>query len=194
MHRRRSQNPDRGRYHLAADRAHAGRVDCEHVRAGLVGQPVNTVTSAAYLGVSAWLLGGRPRRRRWVWAGLSAGVGVGSMGFHGPGDRAGKVVHDVFVDALALAIVGSGIEAMVERRFGRGQLEALALLGAGVVVHRSTQTGRPGCRPDTFWQGHGLWHVVSALAIARWVAACEPQVMGARAAESPEPTTPAGPA
>lgn len=166
----------RGSPRFAADRPHAGSVDCECVREGFVGQPANTLSSASYVGVAAWLLAGPRRRHRDWWAWWCLGVGVGSMGFHGPGGRIGKLVHDVSVDVLALSLVGSGLlpgdDGRVRLR--RGQLEAIALLGAGAVIHQATQTGRRGCRPESVWQGHALWHLVSALGVARWIAATEP--------------------
>lgn len=159
-----------------AERPHAGAVDCERVRAGFIGQPANTLSSASYLGVATWLLATPRRRHRDWWAWWCLGVGIGSMGFHGPGGRVGKLVHDVSVDVLAASLIGSVLfpDGDGRIRVHRDRAEALVLLGTGLVVHQLTQTGRRCCRPESIWQGHALWHVLSALGVARWIAATEP--------------------
>ena len=58
-----------------------------------LGQPINTVTSTAYLVAAAWVWG-RHARRRAIWSPALAWIGVGSIAYHGPGTRPGKLVHD----------------------------------------------------------------------------------------------------
>lgn len=42
------------------------------------------------------------------------------------------------------------------------------LLTAAAVVGRLSATGGPLCRPASIWQGHGLWHLAAAGAVAWW--------------------------
>lgn len=144
---------------------HAARGDCERVRPGPLGQPVNTVTSAAYLVGAAWLAR-QPSPRRLLWAATLTWVGVGSIGYHGPGTPGGKRLHDSSL--VALGVVG----ASGWRRPNRLRLPAAAITAVAVAIHASTRTGCRACDPDSLVQGHGVWHVLSALA-ATLVAAGE---------------------
>jgi hypothetical protein len=139
--------------------AHAAIGDCERVRPGLIGQPVNTVSSGAYLAAALWVWFRRPPRRA-RWAAVLTAVGLGSIGYHGPGTRSGRALHDGAL--LALVPVVATAAARPNRR-----LAAAAAVGASsAVLHAGTRTGSRACRPDSLWQGHGLWHVSSAVAIA----------------------------
>jgi hypothetical protein len=139
--------------------AHAATGDCEEVRPGPIGQPVNTLSSVAYLVAAAWVWRrGGPRRT--LWAAALTAVGLGSIGYHGPGTRAGKALHDGALVAL-VPVVASGL------RPRNTHLPAAAALGTtAAVLHVSTRTGCRACHPGSVWQGHGAWHVLSALSIA----------------------------
>lgn len=145
--------------------AHAAAGDCESVHGSFVGQPVNSLTSGAYLLAAAWVWWRAPRRRV-LWTALLAWVGLGSIGYHGPGTTAGKRLHD---SALAALVGALGTDLVVRREAANRHLAtSVALLAGAVVVHGTTRTGCRGCRPESAWQGHGLWHVLSALALAWW--------------------------
>lgn len=81
--------------------------DCEACRPGLWSQPVNSLSSLAYVGAGAAALaeaGLRPDAARpgigpLAW-GL-VGVGVGSVAYHGPGGVAGRWAHDASLIALS---------------------------------------------------------------------------------------------
>jgi hypothetical protein len=139
--------------------AHAATGDCERVRAGVIGQPVNTVSSAAYLVAAGWVVYRKPLRWK-LWAAVLAAVGLGSIGYHGPGTQAGKALHDGALLAL-LPVAASGV-----RRPNRRLPVAAALGATSALLHATTRTGSPACRPDSRFQGHGAWHVCSAIAIA----------------------------
>jgi hypothetical protein len=85
--------------------------DCETIGAGFLGQPVNTLTTLAFVLAGVVLIGLRPDRR-WVGIGLAA-TGVGSFLFHGPMPPGGEWAHDVTL-AWLIAIV-SGIGSRWER-------------------------------------------------------------------------------
>lgn len=141
---------------------HIAVSDCEHCRPGLVAQPVNALSSLTYCAAGVWVLR-RPRTTRRVALGIAAvAAGIGSVAYHGPGGRAGKLAHDASAaglsSMLAIALVTGPTTA-------RRRLATLGLFGAGVAVHTSSRTGRVLCRPDSMLQGHALWHALSASAV-----------------------------
>ena len=76
-------------------------VDCEAIRPELLGQPVNSLSSLAFVVAGVWLM--RRSGSRWVALGLIA-TGVGSFLFHGPLAPGGEWIHDVTL-AWLLAVV-----------------------------------------------------------------------------------------
>ena len=72
----------------------AAAADCERILQSWWGQPVNTVTAAAFIAAGAlvWL-----HRRDAATAVLVASIGVGSIAFHGPMPFWGEFVHDVSI-------------------------------------------------------------------------------------------------
>lgn len=110
--------------------------DCERVRDGWITQPVNTVTSLAYVAAGAWLA---RRRHEGPLAGAAATAlvlnGVGSVAYHGPGGRAGKWLHDVGLNAVAatLAVGGLARLASVDHR-GEWVADAAVVAVAGTVL------------------------------------------------------------
>lgn len=127
------------------------RSDCEHCRAGWVTQPVNTVSSLAYVAAGAALLrrGERDRSQRAVgWAVMAAGVG--SVAYHGPGGRLSHWAHDASVIAM-LGLVAANRSTRGEESSPSGtvlsaipaaaalaavdpRVSALAQVGAGAAV------------------------------------------------------------
>jgi hypothetical protein len=145
-----------------------GGSDCETLQAGLLGQPVNAVSSLAYVAAGLWVL----RRGGPVGPAVALGlVGVGSVLYHGPMPRGAGLAHDGSIAALA------GVAAVVawrRRRLPRPSPLGVAALGAAVAVNLLTRTGAPLCQPSSVLQGHGAWHVLTAVAAASWLAAWPP--------------------
>lgn len=59
------------------------------------------------------------------------------------------------------------------RRLGRRPPSAArtladGALAAGLAAYAAGRTGSRLCRPDSLLQGHALWHVCSAVAVAAW--------------------------
>lgn len=152
-----------------------GSTDCERIRPGLIAQPVNTVTSLAFV-AAAGVTALRSRRRgssfgaqEAAYSTLLALVGIGSVAFHGPQPPGAKVLHDAPIAALlALAVATPA----VRRARGGTALpgwtptRGAALAGVGVAAVGSFVGGRttsPVCRPDSALQLHGLWHVLAAV-------------------------------
>ncbi len=121
--------------------------DCERVRPGLVGQPVNTATSLAYV-VAGGVVALRGRR-----AGVDGGVaggtagplavalvlnGVGSVAYHGPGGRAGKWLHDTGLVAMNVTLAVGTVARLRSWQPRRTRLTDAALVAAagGVLAVR----------------------------------------------------------
>ncbi|MGH8959150.1 MAG: hypothetical protein ACRDVK_10825 [Acidimicrobiia bacterium] len=77
-------------------------VDCERILAGWWGQPVNTATAFAF--VLAGLLAYR-RGATLPTSGLIAGVGIGSIAFHGPMPLGGEFIHDLTIGWLLAWVI-----------------------------------------------------------------------------------------
>lgn len=95
---------------------HVAAADCERCRHGLIAQPVNTVSSLAFVGAGWLALRGTGRARSVDvsqaavgWAAVAAGLG--SAAYHGPGTAVGRYVHDASLLALlgAVAVADVGI-------------------------------------------------------------------------------------
>ncbi|REK24568.1 MAG: hypothetical protein DWQ40_01510 [Actinobacteria bacterium] len=120
--------------------------DCELITSTFLGQPVNTLTTIAF--VAAGLIVARRPRLRWVGIALIA-TGVGSFLFHGPMPPGSQWAHDVTLDWLLLIIAGLGspwerltrlpgfalIGLLLWAVPGAADLLAVVLTAAGVVIH-----------------------------------------------------------
>jgi hypothetical protein len=140
-----------------------GASDCEALRDGWLAQPVNTLSSLAYVVAGAYVLRrGGPR----VPALALAAVGVGSVLYHGPMTRGAGLAHDGSIVVLAATI-----PVAWRRRSLRWPPVTAAIAGAAAIaVNVLTRTGAPLCRPESLLQGHAAWHALTALAIALWLA------------------------
>jgi len=163
--------------------SHPGAGDCERLGDGFLAQPVNALSSLAYVAVGGELIvrAWQQRSRGWSSVGLAAfgalvaAEGVGSVGFHGPGDRASHVLHDAAIGATLAFVAATEVVALVRRprrsRTRRRFVAAAALLGTATVVNLLSRTGDPLCNPDSLLQGHAVWHVLTALALREWALA-----------------------
>jgi len=141
-----------------------GGSDCETVGNALLGQPVNALSSLAYLAAAAVVL----RRGGPTLPALAlAAVGVGSFLYHGPMPAGAKAVHDGAIVALAVVTAAA---AWRRRPVPKPGALALVALAAGVALNLLGRTGAPLCRPESLAQGHAAWHVLTAVAVAAWLA------------------------
>jgi len=140
--------------------------DCERVRPGRVGQPVNTISSLAFVAAAVPIGRAASRRRSLAWLAVAVATaleGVGSAAYHGPGGRRAKWWHDAGIVALvatvAVAVATEG--APVQRR-----PRTAALATAAVALHTLSRTGGPLCSCHSPLQGHAGFHVLAAMALA----------------------------
>lgn len=142
-----------------------GTSDCEALHDGWLAQPVNTLSSVAYIVAGAYVLRRRAPGTSTLAIALAA-VGVGSVLYHGPMPPGAELAHNGSIVALAVAI-----PLAWRRRSVRWPPIAAVVAGAAaIVVNLLTRTGAPLCRPGSLLQGHAAWHVLTATAIALWLA------------------------
>jgi hypothetical protein len=168
-----------------------GAGDCERLHDGLVAQPVNTASALAYVAVGAWLVGrglrsgaaGRSSPGPVAFGLAVAAAGIGSVDYHGPGSPAARLLHD----GGLYAVVGFVAWHEVARRVARARRArtgtpwvgwtprrraayraALAGAAAGAACWWAGRTQSPWCDPDSLWQGHAAWHLLTAAALGAW--------------------------
>lgn len=205
------------------------RADCERMGAGALAQPVNTVSSLAYMLVGLWVLGLSTRSpgRRVELAVFGVAVAMnaaGGLAFHGVQMRGARWVHDVAILAVlgfvvafgaarllgrstpwTMAVFGAGLatlgvviaawpatvqgisgvlavtagvtevveyrheipalrrEGLTARRLAR--LSVLAVLGLAAAAFLVGRTDAWLCNPESTFQWHAIWHVLSAAAM-----------------------------
>jgi hypothetical protein len=146
--------------------------DCERVRDYGLAQPVNTLTSAAYGVASLPVLfaarrsTGLLRIELYAYAGALIAVMAGSAQFHARGPGRSHRWHDGSLYAavtLGSLLLLPAARTLAHTRAGRRFLFAAATAGATYACGPSSSRF---CRPDSLWQFHGLWHVLSAGAAA----------------------------
>ena len=123
------------------------------------------VSSLAYVAAAAYVLrrGGPPgpgagagpggRRQRALPRADAPGCGAGARRRAGRGARG-----------------GARRSPWRRRSFPRPPALAVVALGLGAVANVLSRTGAPLCRPDSLLQGHALWHVLTAVGAALWLA------------------------
>lgn len=158
-----------------SERSHVAFADCERIRPGWIGQPANAASSLAFVAVALPIARSARTHRRPAWLAVAAAAaieGLGSVGYHGPGGRWSKAVHDAGI----VALVGTVATAVAADAAPRPVVPArAAVLGAAaVVVHALSRTGGPWCRCESRLQGHAVFHVLAAAALAAAAPAAPP--------------------
>ena len=140
-----------------------GGSDCEALRDGWLAQPVNSLSSLAY--VAAAIVVVRREPQHGVPALALAAVGLGSFLYHGPMPEGADLAHDGSLVVLSFAIVHAGWR----RRLRWPPFTSIAVGAIALVLYTLTRTDAALCRPDSVFQGHAGWHVLTAAALALWL-------------------------
>lgn len=145
---------------------HVAASDCERIHPGLIGQPANTISSLAFVAAAVPIARAARHTNRRAWLAVAAAAaleGLGSVAYHGPGGRRAKRLHDVgivaLVGSMAVAVASEGTP--VHRRPRTAKLAT-----AAVALHALSRTGGPLCSCRSPVQGHALFHVLAAAALA----------------------------
>lgn len=149
-----------------------GSSDCERIADGALAQPVLTLTSLAYVaaGIAVLWWAMRLRAPLAVAAGVAiVAVGAGSFVFHGPQPSWSGPAHDWPIIAAG-AILAAGLGRIGRRQRWSVWVAAAGVFALGLAAYAAGRTGSPLCRPESLWQYHGAWHVLSAAAagLAAW--------------------------
>lgn len=147
-----------------------GSTDCERLRDGPIAQPVNTVTSLAFVAAGGAVALGHGVRRpeAAAFAAMLVLVGAGSVAFHGPQPRGSKAMHDwPIAGVVGMAVATPLVRRLRDRTalpgWSRPRAAAAGAIGASAVAaYAAGRTSAPTCDPDSPLQFHGLWHVLSA--------------------------------
>jgi hypothetical protein len=161
--------------------------DCEQLHDGLLAEPVNALSSLAYVAAGVYVF----RHHSRVQGSALVAVGAGSVTYHGFGGGFAHFLHDASI------VVVAGAVAATLPRIGRGArrrpryaAQALGGFALALPLQLFGRTGGPLCDPRSVFQMHAGWHVLTAAAIgAAFVlahAADEPPA--ARGAANPAPT------
>ncbi|MBL8956083.1 MAG: ceramidase domain-containing protein [Myxococcaceae bacterium] len=102
---------------------------------------------------------------------LTFSVGGAVLGLVAPAVT-GNLVMVVAVSMMASEVYLHRRDATLPKKWFRA---GMLVFGVGVVVwHFSAIEGMPLCAPESVWQGHALWHITSAAAVAMfWLHARE---------------------
>jgi hypothetical protein len=137
------------------------------IRPGLVGQPANTASSLAFVVAAVPITRAARRLRRPAWTAVAVATaveGLGSVAYHGPGGRWAKRLHDGGLIALVATLgVAVGQEG---RRPLAGRPVTAALGTTAAALHALSRTGGPLCSCRSRVQGHAVFHVLAAAALA----------------------------
>jgi hypothetical protein len=136
--------------------------DCERIHDGLLAEPVNALSSLAYVAAGVWTW----RRDRPRGAALVA-VGLGSIAYHARGGTAARWLHDLTIVAVAAVVAASAPQIMRGAR-ERPRVAAVAIgaFALALPLQLFGRTGGSWCDPDRVLQPHAGWHVLTATALA----------------------------
>lgn len=153
-----------------------GASDCEQLGTGWLVQPVNALSSLAFLPAGAWVAAQGRRTtgwRRWEHAAVGAALianGIGSFAYHGPQPGWAQVAHDGPIVAVVALLAANEIGRHadpVESRTTRREHRIALVAGAGALAaYLLGRTGSPACRPESLFQWHAVWHVLAAVSLA----------------------------
>ena len=154
-----------------------GHSDCERIVGATLAQPVLAVTSLAYvaagMAVLCWAM--RVRAPLAGAAGVAlVAVGAGSFAYHGPQPSWAELAHDWPIVAVG-AVYAAGLARSRRRQRRLAWATAAGVFALGLAAYAAGRSGSPLCRPDSVWQYHGAWHVLSAAA-----AGCAARAMAPR--------------
>jgi hypothetical protein len=159
-----------------------GRSDCERIRDGFLAQPVNALSSLAFLPAALAVArrattARHPSRALLRACAVSlAAAGLGSVEYHGPQHRGARRLHDLSLAATAaglllLTLHGTRTGPVPPRALRRPA--SLALVAA--AAYGAGRTGSPLCRPGSRLQLHAGWHLAAAAAAVALVDAVAPR-------------------
>jgi hypothetical protein len=153
--------------HVLTASAGFGLSDCERsVEGAVLAQPVLAATSLAYMAAGVVALWWATRDKATL-AGVTGvalvAVGAGSFAFHGPQPSWAGLAHDWPIVALGAVYVAGLVRSGCRRQWSAWVTPAW-VFALGLAAYAMGRSGSPLCRPDSLWQFHGAWHILSSVA------------------------------
>ena len=142
-----------------------GGSDCEQILAGALAQPVNAVSSLAFVAAGGLAVVISTRAAGWlrlslaVYAVALVGVGLGSFAYHGPQPSWAGVAHD---GSIGVALVCAVPLVVTVARRGVRLAVVGGLVVAGLAAYVAGRSASPFCDPHSWIQPHAAWHVLAA--------------------------------
>ena len=137
--------------------------DCEYLHGGQLNEPVNALSSLAYIAAGAYVY----RHGRRLEGAALAATGAGSFVYHAFGGSAAHLLHDGSIVVLAAMIVGA------LPRFWRAvrsrpmiAVLPLGLFAFALPLQLFGRSGGAWCQEASLLQPHAGWHILTAAAIA----------------------------
>ena len=88
------------------------------------------------------------------------------------------------VAAVGLVIVEFQVYRRGIRRISKPLMFGLGALVVGAMIFAASRTGGPLCDPESLFQGHAVWHTLTATALGLWLVTALPDnVVNGREAE-----------
>ena len=157
-----------------------GGSDCEEIGEGLLVQPVNALSSLAFVAagiavaVRARGLDVAMKRQAWFFAALLVLTGLGSVIYHGPQWPGARFMHDAPIAVIVIQSLVTPVWRLVRKQPvlpgwtpKRGATLVVAwVLAAGSFI--GGRTDSPLCDPDSVAQPHGSWHLVASIGFFVW--------------------------
>ncbi|MGH2735388.1 MAG: hypothetical protein ACRDKZ_07405 [Actinomycetota bacterium] len=146
-----------------------GASDCERIGDGFLAQPVNALSSLAFVAAGLWILSWGNRRVPTAFGWVVLATGVGSFLFHGPQPAFARPAHDgtaIVAGVGAALLAGSELRRLGVRGFWGRHSASLLLTAAALAAYAGGRTASPLCDPDSPLQLHGAWHALLAAALA----------------------------
>jgi hypothetical protein len=144
-----------------------GLSDCERsVEGAVLAQPVLAATSLAYAAagiVALWWATRNTAPLAGVAGVALVAVGAGSFAFHGPQPSWAGLAHDLPIVALGAVCVAGVARSGCRRQWSAWVIPAW-VFALGLAAYAMGRSGSPLCRPDSLWQFHGAWHILSSVA------------------------------
>lgn len=114
------------------------------------------------LAIDLNILGATRLTRTWAWAGLTAATVVLLAGT--------PEIGPPLLGAVAVSLIFAeiGVYRRGLRRITPALWAGLVAVTLGGVVFTLSRTGGPLCDPQSWLQGHGLWHALTAVTFGLW--------------------------
>ena len=100
----------------------------------------------------------------WFWlAYLLSNIAIGALNWFVTWPKIGLLTFGLLIAAM----VGVEIWAIATDRYDRDFLWIIPVVlsfGTAFFIWFKSRSGGPWCKPNSIWQGHGAWHLLSALA------------------------------